>query len=301
MAKLKNGTRVYGDLTVDSRIDLKDFSAPPSTPAADTLTLFSIDSAGRSLPSFIGPSGLDSPLQPAIARNKSCLWIWPGNTTTTTSISWGIAPPTTAGTAATRNVATTNLFTTMKRVGYTTGTTTGTSAGVRLAAAQFWRGNATGLGGFYFVSRFGYSNTAPVTAVRSFVGLSAVTGTPSNAEPNSSTYNNSVGIGMISTSNNMQIITRSATAATTIDLGTSFPANTVNTDMYELILFAPPNASSIGYKVTRLNTGDTTSGTLTTNLPVDTTLMGIQQWINNNSSGQSYGIDVVSTYIETDY
>ena len=138
-----------------------------------------------------------------------------------------------------------------------------------------------------------------MTAVRSFVGLSASTGTPSNTEPSS--INNSVGIGMISTSTNLHIITRSSTAATTIDLGTSFPANTFDTDMYELILFAPPNGSTIGYKVTRLNTGGTTSGTLTTNLPVNTTLMGIQQWINNNSSGQSYGIDLVSTYIETDY
>jgi len=301
MAKLKSGTRVYGDFTVDSRLDLKDFTTIPTTPASDTLTLFAFDSAGKSMPAFIGSDGVDNTFQATIARNKVGFWSWAGNTTTVTDASWGLPAPSTSGNASTRNVATTRLFTSMRRIGYTTGTTTGTTAGVRSGVAQFWRGNAATLGGFYFIARFGFSNTIPVTAVRAFVGLSAVTGTPSNAEPNSSTYNNSVGVCKLSTSNNLHIMTRDGTAATTIDLGASFPANTIDTDMYQVILYSPPNGSSIGYRVTKLNTETSTSGTLTTNLPVNTTLLGIQQWINNNSSGSSYGIDFVSTYIETDY
>ena len=277
-------------------------STTPATPPASSVDIYASNSGGRILPTIIGPSGIISPLQPTISMSKVGYWTWYGNSTTVTDVTWGLVAPSASGTATIRNIATTNLFTSTRRIGYVTGATSGTTAAVRSGVAQFWRGNAAGLGGFYFVSRFGFSTAAPGTAVRAFVGLSAVTTAATNNEPNSATYNNSVGVCKLAAGANttLNIMTVTGGTATTTDLGANFPANTFDTDLYELVLFAVPNGASIGYKVTRLNTGNVAEGSLTTNLPTSTTFMGIQQWINNNSA-VSYGMDMISTYIETDY
>jgi len=46
----------------------------PAAPAAGTVRLFRREVAGRQMPAFIGPSGLDSALQPFLARNKIGYW-----------------------------------------------------------------------------------------------------------------------------------------------------------------------------------------------------------------------------------
>lgn len=84
-------------------------------------------------------------------------------------------------------------------------------------------------------------------------------------------------------------------------LGANFPANTSSVDAYELVLSAAPNGTTIGYRVERLNTGAVTSGTLSTNLPLNTTLMGIQMWRCNNATALAVGIDLMSLYIEVPY
>ena len=234
----------------------------------------------------------------SLARNRIGTWRPIGNATTA-PLADGIAAPTATGTATARNVATTNLATSLRRLGYVSAATAGSLAGPRMAAAQFWRGNAANLGGFFFVTRFVVSDAAAVTGARMFVGLSATTGAPTNVEPN--TVNNVVGVAQISTSNNLQIVTRDGTTAQTIDLGVNFPANTLSADAYELALFAPPNGTTIGYRVERLGTANVAEGTLSTNLPVSTTLMGIQMWRCNNATALAVGLDLVNLYIETDY
>ncbi len=53
--------------------------------------------------------------------------------------------------------------------------------------------------------------------------------------------------------------------------------------------------------MTRLNTGDVASGSLTADLPVNNQLMAPHFWRNNGTTALAVAIDVASLYIETDY
>jgi hypothetical protein len=288
--------RTSAEVSVRKALALEDQAAIPATPTTG-MKLWSRSLAGRRHLFATDPVGDSYPLQPHIARTRIGRWNPIGNATTA-PLAEGIAVPTATGTATARNVATTNMLTAMRRLGYVSASTAGSLAGPRLAAAQFWRGNAAGLGGFTLYCRFATSDAATVAGARMFVGLSSTVSGPTNVEPN--TVNNTVGVGQLAASNNLQIITRDAGTAQTIDLGASFPANTLSVDVYELLLFCAPNGSSIGYRVERLNTGDVAEGTLSANLPVNTTLMGIQLWRSNNAAALAVGLDLIHLQIETD-
>lgn len=268
-------------------------SAPPNG-----ASLFSRPMGGRQMASEIDPSGLITVLQPAFARNKIGIWLPTGNVAAV-PIATGIAAPSTTGTTTIRNVATTNMATSLRRVGMVSAATAPSLAALRNAAAQWWRGNATGLGGFTLVYRFVVSDAATVSGARMFMGLSPGTGAPTNVEPN--TLTDCIGVCQLSSSGNLQVITNdNAGTATTTDLGASFPANTLSADAYEAAFFCAPNGSQITYEITRLNTGNTATGTITTDLPTAATLMAINLWRSNNATALACAFDLVSLYIETD-
>lgn len=272
--------------------------ATPSTPTG-AVVMFGRNVAGRVLPAFVGPSGLNSILQPSFARNKIGYWAPIGNSTGL-PLADGIAAPTSTGTATARNVATTNLLTSMRRLGYVSTAVAGNSCGARLAVLQFWRGNGAGLGGFTLVTRFGVSDAAIVANSRMFVGMQAATTAIGNVEP--TTLLNIVGVGCNAGVTNLFIMHNDgAGAATTIDLGANFPSQTLSTDVYELALFCAPNGANIGYRVERLNTAFVASGTITTDMPANTQLLAPQLWRNNGATALAVGLDLMSLYIETDY
>jgi hypothetical protein len=264
--------------------------------ASGQLNIYAKDIAGRVMPKWVGPSGVDTPFQPFIGFNKISIWTALGNGTTVSNINFGV---TNTGTPTARNVATTNLFTTMRRLAFVSAATAGSSAGTRHNALQFWRGNAAGLGGFFYTARFGISDAAAVANARMFVGLYGSAAVIGNVNP--STLTNIIGVGTDSAQTTLRIMYNDAAgAASTIDLGANFPANTLSTDMYELVLYTPPNGSSISYRVTRLNTGDKVEGTLATDIPANTQLLSPQVWRNNGTTLAAVAIDLVSQYIETD-
>lgn len=274
-------------------------TSTPSAPEAGKLTLFGKMLAGGALPAYIGPSGLDSALQPFFGGNKIGLWLPVGSTTTTGVQTLGMFNPQAIGTTTQRNFGVASLFTSMRRIGYVSAATAGSTAAIRTTISQFWRGNAAGLGGFRYVIRFGCSDAATVAGARSFYGLSSL-GSTSNVDP--STFLNMIGIGTDSTDSNMQIMHNDASGvATKIDLGADFPDGTLSTDAYELALFAPPNASYVNYEVTRLNTGHVASGQLTTDLPVVTAGLMPHFFRNNGATALAVAFDFIGLYIETDY
>jgi hypothetical protein len=276
-------------------VQLNDM-ATPSLPSG-AVVMFGRSVAGRILPAFVGPSGLDSILQPSFARNKIGIWMPIGNATTV-PLANGIAAPTGTGTA--RNVATTNLFTSMRRIGYVSAGTAGSSNGGRLAVLQFWRGNGPGLGGFTLIVRFGVSDAATVANARMFVGMCASTGVLANAEPD--TFTNIIGVGCKAGETTLSMYHNDgAGTATPIALGANFPSQTLSTDAYELALFCPPNGANVQYRVERLNTAHVATGTITTDLPANTQLLAPQLWRNNGATALAVGIDLMGLYIETDY
>lgn len=271
-----------------------------TAPPADTVRLFRRAIAGRQFPAFIGPSGLDSSLQPMLARNKVGYWCPPGNATTVPGVLGFTAPTITGFTATARNVATTNLFTRMRRLGYVTAATAAAVGQWRYAAPQFTTGGASGFGGFTYVVRFGISDAALVSGARMFMGMRA-TATPTNAEP--STLTNCIGMGHGAADTNMKIFYGGSSAQAPIDLGPDFPVST-NTDPFDLSIFCPPNETRINWQVTNLRTGVTVSGTITGGaavIPQEATLIGPWGYRTNNATAAAVGLDVMSAYIETDY
>lgn len=294
----------YGDVSVPSsgvmRVVLADDA--PSTPAADTVRLFRREIANRQLPAFIGPSGLDSALQPMLARNKVGYWCPPGNGTTVPGVLGFTAPTVTGFTATARTVATTNMFTRMRRLGYVTAATAGTVGQWRCAAAQYTVGDGTTqLGGFHYIVRFGISDAAAVSGARMFMGIGSSI-TPTNVEP--STLTQRIGVGHGASDTNLKLFYGGSSAQTPIDLGANFPSNTLSTDVYELALFSAPNSGDVHWQVTRLNTGHVASGTITNTgaavLPTNTTLLTPWGYRTNNATALAVGLDVMSAYVETD-
>jgi hypothetical protein len=264
---------------------------------------YSKNIGGRMMAKIKGPSGLDTPLQPIIGQNKIAWWNPPGNTATVPGVI-GMNAPTAQGTATLRAVATTRLFTRMKRLGYVSAATAGSLCGHYETVAQYTLGNGSGLGGFYFIIRFGISDAAIQANARQFVGLTSAVAAPTDVEP--STLTNCIGVGLGTADTNLKIFYGGSAAQTPINLGANFPDTVTNTDMYELVLFAPTNANNVvHYRVTRLNTGNEASGTLTaatagTQLPAATTLLAYRVWRATQAAAAA-GIDICSVYVETDY
>jgi hypothetical protein len=278
-------------------------SSDPSIPSSGDLIVYSKAIAGRMMLKQLGPSGIATALQPILARNKVGYWASPGNNTTLPGV-FGYTAPTTTGTATTRSVAITSFFTRMRRMSYASAATAGSLAYQYVSVAQVTIGDGSGNGGFYKICRFGISDTAAVSGARMFCGVSSTTSAPTNVEP--STLTNSIGVGHGASDTTMHIYYGGSSAQTPIDLGSNFPSNTRSTDVYELALFAPTNSSNtVYYEVTRLNTGNVATGTLTgtagTVLPSSTTLLSYQRiWRCNNTTALAVAYDIMSDYIETD-
>ena len=297
--KLLQGSDVL--VTDANEVDLPAV-ASPTAPAADRLRIFGKKSGGRMLPAYMGPSGLDNLMQPFLGFTKVGYFNPAGNSAATPAV-FGMISPTVVGTATARPIATTNMFTRARRLGWVSTATAGNPAAMQFSALQYTVSNGSGVGGFFLVARFGASDAATVAGARSFFGMRNVTTTPTNVEP--STLTNVIGIGNGAADSNMKMFYGGTTAQAPIDLGANFPANTLSIDMYELVLFAPPNAlRTIHYQVTRLNTGHVATGTLsgtTVQVPSETTLLqAFCGWRNNNATALAVAIDIASLYIETD-
>lgn len=275
-------------------------NASPVAPPANTVKTFNRQVGGRNMLGMIGPSGLSTPLAPHPGSNRFSTWFAQGNGT---GISSGdSAALTIAGTVTTANVATTNLYTSMRRVeALVTTAAVNAIAGWRAPAALWWRGNAANLGGFHLVHRWGNATGAATTTNRCFVGMQGSTAAPTDVEP--STLLNIVGMGWDAADANIQIMHNDGTGtATKINLGASFPVPTTDrSKVYELGLFCAPNSSQITYEVTDLATGASATGTITTDLPVNTTFLAPRMWISSGGTSSVIGISHNSLTIETDY
>lgn len=227
------------------------------------------------------------------------MWNPIGNATTA-PLADGMAAPTTVGTATARSVATTNLLKSMRRLGYVSAGTAGSNASARVSAAQLCRGDGT-VGGFTVIFRFGVSDAATVAGAQMFVGLWATTTADGGTQAPDAMVN-VIGVGKLTGSNNMHLVHNDASgSATTVDLGTNFPAHTLSLDVYELVLFCNTGDSGIGWRLERLNTGNVDSGTVTSDIPASSTLLTIRLFRNNNATALAVGIDLCSVYVETDY
>ena len=261
----------------------------PAAPGAGNLLVYSRSRAGRMFPEWIGPSGADTSFQAALFGNNVTMWL-PG-TGTTAAIAFGVSW-TVAATQAHPAITNASLIAQMKRATYATSTTSGNAAGIRSSAVITWRGNAAGLGGFFFFARFGFVGVQP--AAQYWIGLSGIT-TLLAGEP--SAQNDTVCIGKDTGDTNLQLIFRDNTAATKVDLGVA-PANN---DVYDVMFFCPPNGSNITARVVRLNDGTVYANNTvhTANLPRNTIMLAAHAEGRTNAAA-AVTIALNRIYVESD-
>ena len=285
----------------------------PASPAADNVKIFCTEVANRAMPAFVGPSGLDTTLQPLLARNKIAFWSPAGNSTTAPII-FNMPPLTIVSNGGTgftaRNVATTNFVTRIKRIGIvSTANTNATGIGsLYSTAAQYTTGDGSGLGGFHYVCRFATTDAAAVAGARAFIGMSSATNAPASGptvEP--STLTNSIGVAQLSTDATQWYIVYGGSAVQTpIALGTAIGAPTLINTAFEFSLFSSPSANGVvHYEMLNMQSGVKAVGTLTpttvgVQTPASTTLLTNRMWRANNNTPAVVGMDIISIYIETD-
>lgn len=269
----------------------------PTPPGAGTMLIYSKDVAGRLMPKFQGPSGLDSIFQPAMFANGMLL-ITPS---ATTAFSFQGGPTFTAvGTVSTPTLAVGSLRSTTRRSIVTSAATANSASELRVAQTFCYRGDAPGLGGFFATFRFGCSSA--VVGQRLIVGLLSSTAAISTSQSPSS-LTSCVFMGNDSGDANMQIMYNDASGTCTkVNLGASFPPpNSTNNAIYELTLFAKANDTQIGWRAQRLDSPASVSGTITSDLVPSTTFLAPHLYCNNNGVASLVILDFYRLYIETDY
>lgn len=282
-----------GHVVDQDGVDFPTRTDIPSSPDTGKVKVFS---RGQSMLSVMDEYS-NAEVQLFFGSKKVGYWTALGNTTNGGMQAVGLIAPSILGTATTRNVAATNMLTSARRMAYVSATAAGSRAGAYTGFGQFLRGSVPGVGGFRVVMRFGCSDAATVAGARTFVGMSP---TSVLASDDPTTLVNVVGVCTDSTDSNFSIIHNDGSGVgTKIDLGANFPDHTLSEDLYELMLYCTPNSSTMDYRFTRLNTGHVASGTISSNLPVATTLLYPAFVRGNGATALSVGIDVVSLYVET--
>lgn len=258
----------------------------PTAPATG-VTMFAQKRTGNPIAAFVDPTGVLTELQAALF--SGVFTYFKPTLGTTTLLQIGVAH-TAVGTASGAGNSTGNYFVTQQRVNYASAAGAGNPALFRATEGLAKRGF-----GFFVSIQWGVQ--VGVANARSFYGIySDASGAIGNVEP--STLLNLIGVGSDAGEANLSLIHNDgAGAATKTDLGVNFPANTNATDWYELRLFCYPNAASVFYSLHRKNTGNYTSGEITTDLPSTAIRLAPQVWLNNGATASAVTLAVGTQYL----
>lgn len=264
-----------------------------SAPAAG-LNLFNRTRGGRNLLRILGPSGIETALQPALYGNTVHLWLPSSGTTVSIAFAdtWTARNAGAGAAQAHPTRASTNAITSLKRATFGTGTTAAGSSGIQSTNFVSWRGNAAGLGGFFFQARFAVETLA--TDLRAMIGLSALNGALAG-EP--SVQNNTIALCKDSTDTQWQVVTRGTTTTKTST------AVTVNaTDVLDFFMFMPPNSSTLAVELVNAVTGASlySNSNITANLPANTTFMYAHAQVQSVTGTTAKLLALNKIYIETD-
>jgi len=266
----------------------------PTTPSAGKTKVFTDAMASRRLVGSIDPNGNHFDFQPALFNSTIFMWL-PG-TGTTLAINWGTSYTArnngNAAAQATPARASTNAVTSMNRATFGTGSTATGASGIQSTDTVAWMGNAANLGGFFFYSRFALEALSGTS--RFFVGVSANNATMS---ADSSTWNNTIGIGRDSGDTTLQFIMRNNGTVTTKRNTTITPATT---DIFDIYIFVRPNTSEVNWELRNAVTNAVLStNTETVNLPSNTTFMYMQAHIQSASGTTAKLLALNRMYLES--
>lgn len=187
------------------------------------------------------------------------------------------------GTPGIRTITDTNLFTRTTRLAIETTAVPANVFTFRQVVGYFSINT-----GFKASFKFGASTGATNTNVRYSIGAFVANFIVTNVDP--TTFVNCAAFARIDGSTNWHFIHNdNISTATAIDLGASFPANVVSTDMYYGVIETV--GANIKYTLKRLNTGDTVTGTVSSNLVAASTLLGMSAGCSNNANSAICALD----------
>lgn len=289
-----NGT-TRATFTTDYALKLVEATAVPATPSNGVIFSNS-EIAGKNIPFWMDPNGV--PYEIAAARGTNRYYEWSAVPGSGTPSIWA----TTSSPYGTSSIPTlsASLIGQIVRIAYTTSATASSNAGTRNTSSTYLRGNAAGVGGFYYVGRWGFS-TANTTDKRFFAGFrSSATQIPASTNPSSMTQ--IIGFGIDGGQTTLRFMVNDNTGtATTVDLGANFPTNTNGTDYYEARIFCPENGSTVYYHIKNIATGNVAFGSANTDLPNNTTLLSVHHHISNGADAVSVALDLSQFTIITKY
>ena len=278
------------------------------SPIANKLILYNNPLANRMLPAMVAPSGQPTYLQPSLFQNKILMYVPNTSTTGTGGVGlgpvWGTSGTVTHPTPSSTAPAISNQ---MRRTRYANiAGTQNQTLGIRAAAADtlnYWIGNAAGLGGFFFASRF-IVELIPAATIRLFAGLTASSSTFVVASE--TILANTCGLwhgvtDPLSGTNSLNLITSNATTATktSISLTNSIAAG----NSYDFYMFCEPNGTTIYAKLYDIVNNVTYNVSSTLTLPVNTAFMGPQCSMSNgtaNTTVTTSAIGIAGVYTESD-
>lgn len=291
------------DWNADHVIDTAGLSFPanasaPAAPAAGNVRVYAQTLAdGCSLPAFANADGLTAALQPSLGGRRR-IFIGMANPNTSGFQLLGTPSSNNGGTYQVRTIDPTTIYGASRRVGQVSPSSASATVTYLFTSAYAYRGVLAHTGGFRLIFVFGAADASANATARCFYGLT-------QSSVGSSGAANSLNIiGVAADENdggNLNVVCNDASgAATKVPLGANFPAHTISTDLYEIIIYCPSNGTTVSVAVTRLNTGDTATVTLNSNLPAASTLLLPQLMRSNGTNAIVSGLDFSYFYMETE-
>lgn len=269
----------------------------PTPPTPGKLRVYPWKVGGRSMLKWVGASGLDTTIQPALFGNGMMMYAPASGGGANV---WGGPGLTQLGTVTTPTLALGGQRLSTRRWQSLSGTAAGSQASSRIPQTCVYRGEADGLGGFFLVVRFAFPSL--VATQQAFAGLVSFTTAVSNTQVTSA-LTNCLGVGYDIGDTSLSFYNNDGSgAAVKTNLGPSFPVMSPDA-VYELSMFAAPHSSTVSYRVMRIDvTPDAVAtGTIdTVDIPAETTFLTFQAWINNSTTAAAVQMDLMRVYIETD-
>lgn len=274
--------------------------ASPTVPAAGGVMIGGLTLADRTRPVMTFSDGRTMDFQTGLARGSVSIWK-PIAGSANINVFGSAAAPGLTGTATAAFASAANRYGRIPKIEYlVTVAAINAVAGFRTFHTYVSIGaSSAGEGGFYFHGVFGPATGVSVATSRCFFGLTASVAAPTDVEP--STLTDCIGVAWDAADARLQIMHNDAAGSCTkINLGASFTVPTVDrTSLYSLELYSPPGTTqSVSYTITDLISGATATGTITTNLPSDSTLLALRGYLSVGGTNSVVGLALSSLYLD---
>ena len=196
-------------------------------------------------------------------------------------------------TLSTPQLNSSSLLAATPRLSLTSAAAANSGVDFSLSGLSLLRGASPGHGGF--VVKTAFAVTSSVATQRFWLATNTYGGILSytSAFP---ALGNVIGIGFdAALHSNYQLMHGGGGPLTYVDLGPNFPINNPSA-IIDIEFRCPPNGSAISYQVRDRNSGLSTAGTLTSNLPTGSSVMALRSFITNGGTAAAVSYDLLPVY-----